>query len=110
MTISEKIQIFVKSIPSIKKIDRYLNKISHLEEEKIFSEKSTIYLVIELLNLYYQRFDFPVFKVKLYIYFQNHLNLCNFAIKFYSDLSEKSIEYIKEKFTNISSNYFTISK
>ena len=59
----EKIQYFIYSIPSIKKIERYLNKINLKDEEKRFNEKSTIYLIIELLNLYYKRFDFPVFKV-----------------------------------------------
>ena len=57
-----KLKLFSESFPSLRLLEKYANKIDVNNPGKI-TEVSSIYIVIELLNLYYKRFDFPLFKV-----------------------------------------------
>lgn len=63
ISITEKIKLFVKSLPSIKFLERFMKKIN-LKNEMNINNTCSIYIIIELLNLYYELNDFPLFEVK----------------------------------------------
>jgi len=57
-----KLKVYAESFPSLNILEKYSDKIDVNNPNKI-TEVCSIYLVIELLNLYYNKFDFPLFKV-----------------------------------------------
>lgn len=58
-----KLKQFSDSLPSLRILEKYADKIDVNDPAKI-KEVYSIYIVIELLNLYYKRFDYPLFNVK----------------------------------------------
>jgi hypothetical protein len=60
-----KLKVYAESFPSLNILEKYSDKIDVNNPNKI-TEVCSIYLVIELLNLYYNKFDFPLFKVYKY--------------------------------------------
>ena len=50
-------------MPSVKFIEKYFRKLTPINEAHL-NDICTIYIVLELLNLYYEKFDFPLFKVR----------------------------------------------
>lgn len=57
-----KLKIYVESFPSLRILEKCADKLNLNDSNKIL-EVCSIYLVIELLNLYYKRFDLPLYKV-----------------------------------------------
>jgi len=62
----EKLRSFAKSFPSIRLLKKYIEKID-INNVNRFLDVSSIYIAIEVLNLYYKRFDSPLYKVNLFI-------------------------------------------
>jgi len=62
----EKLRSFAKSFPSIRLLKKYIEKIDINNVNRLL-DVSSIYIAIEVLNLYYKRFDSPLYKVNLFI-------------------------------------------
>lgn len=60
--IINELKLFAESFPSLRILEKYCDRIDLNNPSKI-TEVCSIFIVVELLNLYYRRFDYPLYKV-----------------------------------------------